>query len=601
MPRTSRLFRTVFLLTVGVVVVIGGLGTAYAFYYNHRYLPRTVVGGVAIGGMTQSEAASALASKEAAFVRQPLTLTYEGKDWSVSPAELGTSVVATSQLNQLWNEEKGGGFGSQLKKLFAAPLSSRYADVSFTAVTPDGQKALQEKVLKNIETVLQETTLSFSTVGATLVPGKPGQKFDETSFESGLSTAFKTDTSTIALNLEPAVPEVTPAMAGPALSRANAILSKPLSVSFGTQTFTVDPGTFATWLSTTVARTSAGIATGLDLNLTGKATDAMKEWEGKVNKSPVNVRLVAGADGKATISQSDVDGSQIDEAQTAQALAGYLDSDKTDDLVSGTVVVKKAEVNAGTLASLGLTELVGTATTNFSGSPVNRVFNIKKGAASINQVLIKPGDTFSTLDTLGPITTESGYLNELVIKDNRTVLDAGGGLCQVSTTLFRSVLNAGMPIVERQNHAYRVSYYEVGVGPGLDATIFEPAPDFKWKNDFTTAMFVQSTVVGNLITFDLYGTKDGRVSTIGKPNILAIYPVGDPIYANTDSLPTEVTKQVEHPHDGAKTSVDYTVTRSGKQIYSKTFISVYKAWPAQFLVGTGAAPPDPAVGTDAGA
>jgi vancomycin resistance protein YoaR len=317
--------------------------------------------------------------------------------------------------------------------------------------------------------------------------------------------------------------------------------------------------------------------------LKSDATTALDEWSAKVTKDPLNARLGI-TDGKVTVLENDKNGTSVNKEKSLAAFTAAVQTGA--HTATGVIQTAQAAVRADTIASLGLNELVGTATTDFSGSPNNRKFNIAKGAQALDRKLVKAGETFSTTGTLGPVEESTGYLPELVIKGNRTVPEAGGGLCQVSTTLFRSVLNAGLPIIERQNHAYRVSYYERDTGPGLDATVYIPNPDLKWKNDFGSAVFVQSTIVGTKITFDLYGTKDGRVSNIPKATILEVYPVGDAIYVNTDTLDKGVTKQIERAHDGAKTSVTYTVSRDGKEIYKKTFVSIYRAWPAQYLVGT---------------
>ena len=121
---------------------------------------------------------------------------------------------------------------------------------------------------------------------------------------------------------------------------------------------------------------------------------------------------------------------------------------------------------------LGVKELVGSGYSTYSGSIENRVFNVSHGASKINGVLIPPGETFSFNKTVGDITAATGFKQAYVIKSGRTVLDDGGGICQVSTTLFRAALNAGLPIVNRTAHAYRVGYYEQGFPPGIDATIY---------------------------------------------------------------------------------------------------------------------------------
>jgi vancomycin resistance protein YoaR len=191
---------------------------------------------------------------------------------------------------------------------------------------------------------------------------------------------------------------------------------------------------------------------------------------------------------------------------------------------------------------------------------------------------------------LGKIDASSGYLEELVIKDNRTTPEFGGGLCQVSSTLFRAALNAGLNIVERQNHKYRVSYYEPPVG--MDATIYDPAPDFKFQNNFGSFIYIQSKIAGTKITFEIYGTKDSRVVEISAPVLGDIVDPGAPVYVETDTLAPGEKKQIEKAHQGATARFDYKVSKDGQVIQQTTFVSKYVPWPERWLVGKGT-PPTP--------
>ena len=159
----------------------------------------------------------------------------------------------------------------------------------------------------------------------------------------------------------------------------------------------------------------------------------------------------------------------------------------------------------------------------------------------------------------------TGYLPELVIKGDRTVPEFGGGLCQVSTTLFRAVMDSGLPVTARRNHSYRVSYYEKDgngkvIGPGLDATIYEPDVDFKFKNDMSTPVLIIGYVIGDKVTFELYGTKDGRTSKIDGPKKLTETAPGEPVYIETTDLAPGVIKQVETPHPGGSAVATYTIS-----------------------------------------
>ena len=152
----------------------------------------------------------------------------------------------------------------------------------------------------------------------------------------------------------------------------------------------------------------------------------------------------------------------------------------------------------------------------------------------------------------------------------------GGGLCQVSSTLFRAALNAGLKIVERQNHKYRVGYYEPPVG--MDATIYDPAPDLRFVNNFGKHILIQSKVVGTKITFDIYGTKDGRSATASNPAVFDIVQPEPPLITETDTLTPGERKKIDSAHPGATASFHYKVVRGSDVLQEKDFVSKYVPW-----------------------
>ncbi len=168
------------------------------------------------------------------------------------------------------------------------------------------------------------------------------------------------------------------------------------------------------------------------------------------------------------------------------------------------------------------------------------------------------------------------------------MLGDGGGVCQVSTTFFRAILNAGFPVVERNAHAYRVHYYEDDLGPGIDAAIYSPNIDLKFKNDSGHHILIQSSVndAAEQVTFEFYGTSDGRVATISKPVILSQSPAPETLYQDDPTLPQGELRQVDFSAPGAKVYFTYSVMKEGKQIISDKFVSNYRPWQAIFLRGT---------------
>ena len=160
-----------------------------------------------------------------------------------------------------------------------------------------------------------------------------------------------------------------------------------------------------------------------------------------------------------------------------------------------------------------------------------------------------------------------------MIKEGKTILDDGGGVCQVSSTLFRALLNSGLPITERQAHAYRVSYYEQGSSPGLDATVYSPSPDLKFVNDTPGYILIEATAdtKNYSLVFEIYGTSDGRVASITKPVVTGVVAPPEDLYQDDPSLPSGTIKQIDYKAWGAKVTFNYVVTRDGQEIINKTF------------------------------
>ncbi|MEI6836139.1 MAG: VanW family protein [Candidatus Falkowbacteria bacterium] len=253
---------------------------------------------------------------------------------------------------------------------------------------------------------------------------------------------------------------------------------------------------------------------------------------------------------------------------------GLLDVELVVDDVQGDLSKNTDEFN--------IQEIIGTGKSTFSGSPANRRHNIQVGADAVNGILIAPGEEFSLVKALGEIDASSGYLPELVIKNNKTIPEYGGGLCQVGTTIFRSALMSGLPITARQNHSYRVAYYEPA---GTDAAIYDPWPDVRFVNDSGNYILIQSRIVKDNLYFDFWGKKDGRIATSTTPVVYNITkPEPAKLIETTDLKPGE-KKCTEKAHNGADAYFDYSVTYPSGDIKSNRFKSHYVPWQEVCLIG----------------
>ncbi|MEZ4639114.1 MAG: VanW family protein [Caldilineaceae bacterium] len=237
------------------------------------------------------------------------------------------------------------------------------------------------------------------------------------------------------------------------------------------------------------------------------------------------------------------------------------------------------------VGALGIRELVASGTTYFRGSSLARIRNIEVAAEKFVGVVIAPGDVFSFNQIVQDVSAANGFEDSAIIWGDQTMVGVGGGVCQVSTTVFRAALNAGFPIVERYNHGYVVSWYGE---PGMDATIYTPNVDFRFRNDTDAYLLVQPTVdsVNGVITFDFFGAKPDRQVTIGQPVITDVKEPGDPVYRIDESLAPGQRRQVEYAQRGMTVTVERTVTENGDTRVDK-IVSEYQPWNAVFLVPPG--------------
>jgi vancomycin resistance protein YoaR len=256
-----------------------------------------------------------------------------------------------------------------------------------------------------------------------------------------------------------------------------------------------------------------------------------------------------------------------------------------------------------TAESLGITENVLMASygiqgaaTYFSGSSPERIQNIATAAAEFHGVLVAPGETFSMSTYLGDISLDNGYAEALIIFGNRTVKGVGGGVCQVSTTLFRAVFFGGYPIVERHPHAYRVGYYEQGTGspgPGMDATVFLPLVDFKFTNDTPYWLLMETYIYGNQLLWKFYSTSDGRTVSWSSDRSNEV-KAPKTLYRENEDLPEGKIVQVDWAAKGLDVVVYRTVQRNGEVLSEDRIKTHYLPWRAIYEYGPGTELPEDA-------
>ena len=284
-----------------------------------------------------------------------------------------------------------------------------------------------------------------------------------------------------------------------------------------------------------------------------------------------------------TVLQPSRAGQRLNVDLTIEAVRNALNSDQRTGSLP--IISIPPAVDSGRLNELGIRELVASGTTYFKGSSSTRVYNIEVAAEKLVGVVIPPGGVFSFNSSIEAVSGANGFEDSAIIWGDRTAVGVGGGVCQVSTTVFRAALEAGFPFLERHNHGYVVSWYG---DPGFDATIYTPYVDLRFLNDTQAHLLVQPVVdnVEGILTFRFYGTKPDRVVEISEAEHKDIKKPGDPIYQEDASLEAGQIKQVEWAKDGLTATVIRKVTENGRT-REDLIVSIYRPWSAMYLYGPG--------------
>ncbi len=240
--------------------------------------------------------------------------------------------------------------------------------------------------------------------------------------------------------------------------------------------------------------------------------------------------------------------------------------------------------------NLGITERIGFGESHYSHSIPNRIHNVAITTERVNNALIPPGATFSFNKTIGDVSAATGYRSAYVIVNGRTELGDGGGVCQVSTTVFRAIVNSGLNITRRLPHSYRVSYYELDNKPGLDATVYSGETDFRFVNDTENHVLLHAVAdsTNTYMYVEVYGTSDGRYTKITEHKVWGASGPPAPQYFDDPSLPAGKLVQIDFAVGGIKASVTNEIYNADGSLRKKdVFVSNYRPWSAKYRRGTG--------------
>ncbi len=565
---------------------------SYQLIYAGRIFPGVSVAGIDLSGMSPADASVTLSQRLIFPYQGQILLRDNEQIWVASPAELGMVFDSAASARSAYQLGRSGGlfgaFGDQLD-------SRKHGKSADVVIILDQQVAYAhlQRIALQINHPPIEATLDIQGTEVIAHPGQVGRYLNVDAALITLSSQLQTfrdgEVNLIVDEIQPLLMDVSSQA-----DTARQILGAPLTLNLRGANG-LDPGPWTFDIPTVakmliVKKTVTETESKLEVKLAPSAlSEILVNIASEVDRPSENARFIFNDETRQLdVLRPSTIGRTVD-VPSSIAFINKSILEGAHEIELQADFEEPAVMDTMTAAELGITELVHAETSYFYGSSAERIQNIQAGAAPFHGVMIAPGETFSMGSVLGDISLDNGFAEALIIYGGRTIKGVGGGICQVSTTLFRNAFFAGFPIVERHSHAYRVYYYEQDAGGarsgdlvGLDATVYFPLVDFKFTNDtpYWLLMETYMDVAGRNLTWKFYSTSDGRTvkwTTTGTKNI--VLPP-KPLFEENDELSKNEIKQVDWSAEGADVSISRTVFQNGTFYFEDVFNTHYEPWQA---------------------
>ena len=606
-----------FLLTIGVLTLAAvATLTLHELRYGNRVYEGVQVVGIPLGGLTLDEAADVIRDELTPFPGQTIMLRYGDRTWSLSPSDLGVSVDAQALAAEAFAVGRQGALantGTSVMSLLQGlreDLTTQWhamdAGVAFPPVIRFDKNRLTlilKQIAQEVDLPPREGALIISGLEVSGTSGEPGRMMNQAKTRAAIAPLLEAGTGgTVDLVIEERQPAVL--SVDEAIAQARALLGKSVVLVVesmdGTQRFAVDPATLRSWLTLLPVPGQDG-AVGLKASLDEEQVRAFVQQAAKqIHRPAFDAALDFDREtGQVVVLEPSQAGQSLDVEASVAAIVAAVLPDPAQQSTTGTaallgatqvitapLTIVQPKVDSNKIAELGIVEQVSEGTTYFKGSAPERVKNIVNAAGKFQGTVIPPGEEFSFYKAVGDVSAANGFVDSLIIRGDRTETGVGGGVCQVSTTVFRAAFWGGFPIVERYPHSYVVSWYGE---PGYDASIYTPSADFRFLNDTGHYLLVKPEVdiKQGRITFHIYGTKPDREVEAEKSVITNKKPAPKPLYQEDASLPAGKIKQVDWAKDGMDVMVKRIIKYPDGRVKQNNFVSKYKPWQAVYLYGPG--------------
>jgi vancomycin resistance protein YoaR len=594
----AKAAKTILVAFLCVFAVAGGAGYVWAQGYVGRIAPRVFIGDLDVGGMDPEVARQMIQQRVDSLLTEGITLTINNDQANLPlSTNNGTDITedAVFDLDQALGQALSarrsenpfldtvlllGHTTSETRVALPVSLNEGNIETSVRNAFPDREQPAQDAAF--ITTLARSGTWTVDSKD-----GSDGREFAFEPFSDNLKNQLSSlSSSKMGIAVEDTKPRVSLEDAKAAQARAEEALNKGAR----TITYQADENSQPkTWTLSAKDLADMIVPTASSRHPLGVQEEAFGAYVDAIGTdieiAAQNARF-AVENGRVTEFVGSVNGLSIDREAFKTALEEALNADQLE--IALAIEVTEPEVTTDQVNDLGITEVLGVGTSSWGGSPPNRIKNIRNGVRLLNGILIAPDQEFSLLNALYPFDISNGYLPELVIKGDKIEPEVGGGLCQIGTTTFRAAMNSGLTILDRHNHSLVVSYYNdpSNGNPGTDATIYDPAPDFKFKNDTGHYILFEAQMLDSdtALRFTFWGTSDGRRGSYSPPVVSRWIGTGDPVETETTDLEPGQEK-CQAAHIGADASFTYTVVKPDGEVVDTVFESHYRPLPKTCLIG----------------
>jgi vancomycin resistance protein YoaR len=588
--RTASLHigRTGLCVVLAFVLALGLFSIGRLSVHGEVY-PGIRASGVPLGGLTAAQARDKLGARAAALAQTRVTLSYRNQTSTPTLAELGVSFDVDASVRAAM----GYGRTDHVVSALLRPLGVAAGTVEVPLAIRFDQAAFDQAQLdfaREIDVAPVDAAITFDGGIPSLTHERDGQVFDASTAQADLLKQIEsTAAPALTLIAHPQAATVHAADLADLESNLEQVLAQPLIFADGDRRWSLAVDDLARLIQITpphdgqpaTATLDASAVRSLGERLAGDVDQASAE--ASIDESGDVPRLIPATPGKTV---------RIDDfvAAVEAAFAGgqHEVAIPIDETASNTTT-------EAFLTGLGITDVLAAGTSDFAGSEPGRATNVVVAAKLVDGVMIPPHGSFSFNHSIGEINATPGFVPAGASENGIAGTAVGGGVCQVTTTVFRAALKAGLPITEWWPHAYRNIYYEQGGwAPGFDASVQQPdddpfnGSDFVFENPTDNWLLVRAAVSDETkLKVEIYGAPTGYTVEIDDPIYDAFVSAdGWPTQESVDpTLPAGTVDLVQPAREGmTMTVVRHVFDANGSEISTDTFVSNYEPQGASYRV-----------------